>query len=1105
MKKVVIIGAGPAGLTAGYDLLSRTREYDVTIVDENDRVGGICRRYESNGKVLDAGGHYFISNNSQVKNFWNAILPAQGTPSRDDIFLERYCKISNGGPNPEQEDNVLLSREKYTRVLKDGKFFESPFYLNTDTMKTIGVGTSIKTSFSRVGSSLFNRKDKSLEGYYESRFGRQLYNMFLEDYIDKVWGKRPIYVSSKWGPISEKDLIVPVIQTDKNADKDLEKAAPPYAPRFSYPKYGVAQMWERTADKFMELGGSIHKNCKVVSIRTEDNVITGIDCLADGDQFFVPCDILISSMPIRALVQGMNDVPYNVREVVHALGYRDLVSVGVELSDMCIKNNSAEKTIKDILPDSSIYVQDSMVKLGRIQILNNFSPYMVGNPDHVWLGLNYYCNEGDYYWNLSDSSWRDLVINDLMNLGLIKDPSYVLDFMKVAVKKAFPGYFDSFDRLDEVVEFLNGFGNLYCVGRNGQHRFSTMDTAMLTSFEAVKNIISGKKSKENIWEVSDSSADTDSKAYNSGLLSDNVVYTGNAVPIQRTDNIPDVDDKPRNVEIRRMRRPMMTPIKKAEPPKEEEENREPIVLNNSVVIAARPEKTIPIEVDEPQNTGNNVTFVSSDMTEITSENIIENRNDYSAEPTYESENSFVSQTVNTVVDSVPEKEIVEDYSSSNTQNVSLTPTIVQTAGQFSSYYEEKPVIKQPEANSMTSSFSTISSFTENDDSSYERVLQRPDNSQASSVSFSISGSFAESTAESEVRIAKPVYKETYGEGAFNSTVSLSRAKSFEANTAETENRIARPVNDFSTPFTGLSPAFPTSSKLSSDYIAPIKPQEPVTSNVEDIFVPNPETDPIPKPIVSAYDDNNESIVRDIEEEAGKVSENVIQKTPEKGSLYDIPSSPEKSVYHMTQKSGTEETIKTDVRAGAVEKEHFSSLWDEVAKSIPASDARYNEEIKPVKTYQDELAQFTATLNNSSSAFSLDAGDSETSSGLKSNLTPKKPGYISRDIDTSIVFKNARVIKSTKITAEDKNIDSSMPKRTPFISENEKVIAVIRNGEKIPVGDGGKSSKTRKPRTSKKDEPISVIIDAENEANEASLPETPKKRVRRTKASKENND
>ena len=596
MKKVIIIGAGPAGLTAGYDLLSKSSDYEVTIVEESSVVGGLCARLENEENVLDAGGHMFISKNPAVKNFWTSILPAQGVPSKDDKIIDRYCKIHNGGPDPDVEEDVILSREKLTRIYKDNKFYESPIKFNKDAVKNFGIATSIKSGFSQIGGNVFKHKETSLEDYYMNRFGKQLYQMFIEEYIEKIWGREASRIHADFGVVSEKSLIAPIISAEKK-NEDYEKLPAPYAARYYYPKYGAYQMWETVADRFIEKGGSIHKNCKVTGVTIMNDKIHSVRCSADGDEFVVNCDYLISSMPVRDLILGMDNADPAVILAAENLSYRGMVSVCVELTEIKWKNDTEDyKTVDNAIPDSVIYVSNPNVKVSRIQVYNNFSPYMVRNPEHFYLGLNYYCNEGDYYWSMGNRDWRKTVINDLVKLGIIDSEEKVVGYNKTKFSKAFPSYYDGYENFEKIKKYLNKFENLYCVGRNGQHRFSSIDESMKTSFEAVKNILGYVKSKDNIWDVNEKSDGDDGKAYNSALLSGEGEYRGNYVPLQKK-----IDDNGENKEYvppRRMRRPMMTPIKKGDPNKLSE----PIILNDSVVIAARPEKSIPITAeDEPMD------------------------------------------------------------------------------------------------------------------------------------------------------------------------------------------------------------------------------------------------------------------------------------------------------------------------------------------------------------------------------------------------------------------------------------------------------------------------------------------------------------------------
>ena len=592
MKKVIIIGAGPAGLTAGYDILSKSSDYEVTIIEETPYVGGLCARNENDDISFDAGGHMYISENPKINKFWNAVLPMQGSPSKDDLTLDRYCKISNGGPNPNQVDDVFLSREKNTKIYKDGKFYDNPVKLNKEAVKNMGLSASLKSSFSQKGASVFKRKEKSLEDYMINRYGKELYNLFLEEYVDKVWGKHPSRIFSEWGDIACKDLIAPVINVEKNSGK-CNKTDAPNALRYYYPKYGSYQLWESCADRFIEMGGSVHKNCKVTGIYQANGKILNVKCYADGDEFNVPCDYLISTMPLRDLVLSMNDIDGHTHLAAENLCYRGLVSVNVELSDILWKNTDSDiKTVNNIIPDSVIYIDNPNVKVARIQIYNNFSPYLNRDDHYVTLGLNYYCNEGDYYWNLNDRDFRKLVESELIKLGIIRNNQWIMKYSTVRFNKAFPCYYDGYENVEALKKFVDGFENLYCIGRNGQHRFSNVEQTMNTSFECVKNILNNTKNKENVWTVNDCNETPESeKVYNSALLSGEGEYRGNYVPIQKKiENNKSEDSE--YVPPRRMRRPMMTPIKKADP---EGKLSEAVVLDNSVVIAARPGVSIPID------------------------------------------------------------------------------------------------------------------------------------------------------------------------------------------------------------------------------------------------------------------------------------------------------------------------------------------------------------------------------------------------------------------------------------------------------------------------------------------------------------------------------
>ena len=273
--------------------------------------------------------------------------------------------------------------------------------------------------------------------------------------------------------------------------------------QFIYPKLGPGQLWECTAKKIEEMGGTIVMNAGVREIHSENGAISAVTYLNDnGEKVSVSGDIFISSMPVKDLVNGMTfEVPEDIRSIANGLPYRDFVTVGILVNKLNLVNKTKIKTLNNIVPDCWIYIQEKDVKLGRIQIFNNWSPYMVKDPENtVWVGLEYFCAEGDEFWNMSDDERITFVEDELCKMGLIEKDS-ILDFHCEKVKKAYPAYFDTYDRLSEVIEYLDGFNNLYCVGRNGQHRYNNMDHSMVTSFEAVNCILKGIEDKDAIWKV----------------------------------------------------------------------------------------------------------------------------------------------------------------------------------------------------------------------------------------------------------------------------------------------------------------------------------------------------------------------------------------------------------------------------------------------------------------------------------------------------------------------------------------------------------------------------------------------------------------------------
>lgn len=507
MKKAVIIGAGPAGVTAAYELLKKSDEYEVIVLEESQNIGGISRTVRYNGNRMDIGGHRFFSKDDRVTAWWDEIMPLQGQPSYDDKVLGRSVPLKKGGPDPEKEDRVMLTRNRVSRIYYKHKFFDYPVKMNARTFKNMGFKSTVVAGCSYLKAAVHKKPEDSLENFYINCFGKKLYSMFFEGYTEKLWGRHPREIAADWGAQRTKGLSIMGILKD-----NLQKLAPKKQDKhqvqtslieeFNYPKYGPGQLWETAAEEVEKMGGQIWKGCRVTKVHTADGRVTGLTYEQDGQEQLLEGDIFISSMPIKDLVAGMNDVPAETAAIAEGLPYRDFVTVGLLVKKLNLKNETHLKTLNNIVPDCWIYVQDVGVKLGRIQVFNNWSPYLVANPDEtVWIGLEYFCTEGDKYWNMSEEKWVKFGIKELLKMGVLSSEEDVLDSHRERVKKAYPAYFDTYDHIDDLIAYLNQFENLYCVGRNGQHRYNNMDHSMATSFEAVGNILSGRTDKKNIWSV----------------------------------------------------------------------------------------------------------------------------------------------------------------------------------------------------------------------------------------------------------------------------------------------------------------------------------------------------------------------------------------------------------------------------------------------------------------------------------------------------------------------------------------------------------------------------------------------------------------------------
>lgn len=502
-RKVLIIGAGPAGLTAAYEFLKKS-DVKPIILEAEDFIGGISRTFEYKGNRMDIGGHRFFTKSDRVNKLWEEILPIQGKPSLDDKILGTDKVFAEGGPDPEETDDVMLLRHRISRIYFLKKFFDYPISLKARTFINMGFARTMKCGFGYMASCLHKRKENSLADFYINRFGKPLYQLFFEDYTEKVWGVSPDNLSPDWGSQRVKSLSLGktiLSAITKPFKKNKNKTETSLIERFEYPKKGPGELYEKMADRIRSMGGTILLNSAVSRIDVENGKIVSLTT-KDGRAF--ECDAVFSTMPIKDLFEaiGKDKTPLDAYQVATTLPYRDFITVGLLLDKLAIQNETKIKTLNNIVPDNWIYVQEREVQMGRIQVFNNWSPYMVQDPLHkVWIGLEYFCNEGDRKWNASDKEFIDFAIGELVSMGIIESKEHVLDACRIKVKKAYPAYFGSYDHFDKVRAYLDTLANLYCIGRNGQHRYNNMDHSMLSALTAVDDYLAGKEGKDDVWNV----------------------------------------------------------------------------------------------------------------------------------------------------------------------------------------------------------------------------------------------------------------------------------------------------------------------------------------------------------------------------------------------------------------------------------------------------------------------------------------------------------------------------------------------------------------------------------------------------------------------------
>jgi len=503
MKKVVIIGAGPAGLTAAYELLSKHQDYDVTVLEQGVDFGGISKTININGNFLDLGGHRYHTKNQRLTDWWLHLLNPQGKPTKEDLLLSYNREYVLNGLDPEKCDNVMLIRERFSRIYYKNTFFDYPLTLSIKVLHDMGFLTSVIAVLSYLCAKMRQLPEDNLAAFLINRFGKKIFHMFFEGYTEKLWGRKPCEISPEWGAERIRGLSLMSVfrhMVCKLINGKNDKKETSLVDRFYFPKYGSGQLWSLAANEIVKMGGLILTDKRVC--RAEQDLtgqVRNVIC-SDGTEY--PCDYLISSAPIKDLSEILENIPADLKNICTGLPYRafQIIGVLVKTDDFLLRSYSDIQTVNDITQDCWIYIQDTSVNAGRVQIVNNWSPYMVNDFNNtVWIGLEYFCDEGDDLWNMPENEFINLAAEELVKVGVIKSAESILIAHRERLPMAYPAYFDTYSQFRLVRIFLDTIQNLYCIGRNGQHRYSNIDYAMITAFAAVDAIVSEVVTKENIW------------------------------------------------------------------------------------------------------------------------------------------------------------------------------------------------------------------------------------------------------------------------------------------------------------------------------------------------------------------------------------------------------------------------------------------------------------------------------------------------------------------------------------------------------------------------------------------------------------------------------
>ena len=460
---VVIVGAGPAGLTTAWELSEKNAA--VTVIEKYHMVGGIARTETYKGYRFDIGGHRYFTKIDEVNYLWHLWM----------------------GPD-------FKTRPRKSRIYYNGKFFDYPLKA-FNALFGLGILESTRILTSYAHASLFPTHDEeTFEEWVSNRFGKRLFQIFFKTYTEKVWGIPTSEIRAEWAAQRIKGLSL--MSAARNAmvnsigisrNESRKDAIKTLVEEFEYPSLGPGQMWETVASKLEARGGVVHLDTSVVRLKCEGQRVTHVICEQDGQRVEHPADHVVSTMPLPELVMSLDtDTPKHVIEAAKSLTYRAILVVVLIVKQ------------RELFPDNWIYIHSPEVKVGRIQNFKNWSPDMVPDEAMTSLGLEYFCDEDDIVWNTQNADLIALATQEIDRIGLVKAGD-VVDGTVVRQPKAYPVYNSIYaDKLNIIKDYLSTFDNLQTIGRNGLHKYNNMDHSMLTGILAAKNIMG---EVHDVWEV----------------------------------------------------------------------------------------------------------------------------------------------------------------------------------------------------------------------------------------------------------------------------------------------------------------------------------------------------------------------------------------------------------------------------------------------------------------------------------------------------------------------------------------------------------------------------------------------------------------------------